>query len=145
MKTSEKIKITGMTALIIRGKKILCVKRKTDPWKGMLSLPGGKLEQGETEIEGLLREVKEETGYIIDLLEKEPVVISRIKYKGQPAIYKIYECVIKDGIEYPQEEEVEEIVWTDVGTFLNNIKLHGFNLIAANQLETYFKKRGLLK
>lgn len=145
MKTDNKIKIVGVVALITKDRKLLCVKRKGDIWEGMLSLPGGRLEQGEAEIEGLIREVEEETGYLIEPTGDKPAIISEIVYQDQPAIYKVYECVIKRGKEYAQKEEVEKIVWLDAKTYLDSIKLHDFNKKAVEQLEIYLKKRALLK
>ena len=42
--------------------KILMCKREKEPYKGMFNLVGGKLEDGETELEGAYRELEEETG-----------------------------------------------------------------------------------
>jgi len=145
MRIDKKIKIVVMIGFITKNSKILCIKRKKEPWVGMLSLPGGKMERGETETECLTREIREETGYIIEPLKRDPVVVSKIKYKGQSAMYKIYECAIKGGKENPQDEEVEKIVWVDARTFLDDLKLHGFGLIAFNQLEEYLKKKGFLR
>ena len=50
-------------ALILNEKKeLLVVRRKNDPGKGMLDLPGGFIDMEETGEEGVAREVKEETG-----------------------------------------------------------------------------------
>lgn len=42
--------------------KILMCKREKEPYKGLYNLVGGKLEDGETELEGAYRELEEETG-----------------------------------------------------------------------------------
>lgn len=49
--------------------RILAVSRKNDPTK--FGLPGGKIDPGETPIEAIVREVKEETG--LDFLNPELV------------------------------------------------------------------------
>ena len=50
-------------ALILNEKKeLLVVRRKNNPGKGMLDLPGGFMDMNETGEEGVVREVKEETG-----------------------------------------------------------------------------------
>ena len=41
---------------------LLLVKRGTDPGKGLWSLPGGRVESGESVIAAVLREFNEETG-----------------------------------------------------------------------------------
>lgn len=42
--------------------KILMCERKKEPYKGMLNLVGGKVEENETELESAYRELNEETG-----------------------------------------------------------------------------------
>jgi 8-oxo-dGTP diphosphatase len=50
--------------------KILLVRRKNDPFKGMLSIPGGFMSQGETAEDAMIREAKEETSLVV-----EPIAI----------------------------------------------------------------------
>jgi len=50
--------------------KILLVRRKNDPFKGMLSIPGGFINEGETAEDAMIREAKEETS-----LDVEPIAI----------------------------------------------------------------------
>ena len=42
--------------------KILMCKREKNPYKGLYNLVGGKLEDGENELDGAYRELEEETG-----------------------------------------------------------------------------------
>ena len=42
--------------------KILMCKREKNPYKGLYNLVGGKLEDGENELDGSYRELEEETG-----------------------------------------------------------------------------------
>jgi len=48
--------------VLIKNGKILLIKRKNEPWKGMYALPGGFVEYGERVEDTVLREVFEETG-----------------------------------------------------------------------------------
>src|ERR671917_2462673 len=50
--------------------KILLVRRKNDPFKGLLSIPGGFINEGETAEDAMTREAKEETSLVV-----EPIAI----------------------------------------------------------------------
>ena len=52
----------GCYGLFIKNEKILLIKKKTGPYDGLLDLPGGSFEFGETPEETLKREFQEETG-----------------------------------------------------------------------------------
>ena len=48
-------------AILKDGEKILLVKRGHEPFKGTWTLPGGHIEKGESDVDAVAREVKEET------------------------------------------------------------------------------------
>ncbi len=73
--------VLGVGALIFNRDKILLVERGKEPLQGYWSLPGGVLEVGETLEEGIIREVREETG-----LEVKPV-----------KMLEIFERIIRDA------------------------------------------------
>jgi len=53
----------GVSAIIFDAQeRVLLIQRGTPPAKGFWHAPGGKLEAGESLVEGVRREVKEETG-----------------------------------------------------------------------------------
>lgn len=55
------------SAAIFRGDRILIAERGGGPRKGYWSLPGGKIEPGETAAAAAAREIMEETGLQVDL------------------------------------------------------------------------------
>lgn len=57
----------AVSAAIFRDDKILLVRRARSPAKGFYSLPGGRVEFGESLHAALLREVDEETGLNIEI------------------------------------------------------------------------------
>jgi 8-oxo-dGTP diphosphatase len=63
--------ILAVSAAIIRDGKVLIVRRARSPAGGLYTLPGGGVEVGETLIEAVVREVREETALTI-----EPVALA---------------------------------------------------------------------
>jgi 8-oxo-dGTP diphosphatase len=61
----------AVSAAIVRDGKILVVRRARPPAHGVFTLPGGVVEIGETLVEAVAREVREETGMAI-----EPVALA---------------------------------------------------------------------
>jgi len=65
------IKRTDCVGVVcIRGEDVLLIQRGTAPRKGEWSIPGGRIEVGETEAQAALRELGEETNVSADLLTK---------------------------------------------------------------------------
>ncbi len=62
----------GVGGVVITDGRALLVRRGSEPLKGEWSIPGGTLELGETLVEGVRRELREETGLevrVLDLIE----------------------------------------------------------------------------
>ena len=58
----------AVSAAIFRDGKVLLVRRARSPAKGFYSLPGGRVEFGESLHQALAREVEEETGLGIEII-----------------------------------------------------------------------------
>lgn len=82
---------------------------------GHWSFPKGHVEDGETEIETARREILEETGInvIIDPTFRETVQYFPRKDTQKTVVYFIAKAKNQDFT--PQEEEIAEIKWVDVG------------------------------
>ncbi|MEK7623537.1 MAG: non-canonical purine NTP pyrophosphatase [Patescibacteria group bacterium] len=104
-------------ALIIRDGKVLLALRN-DPHRSAFhkkwEFPGGSMDMGETIVGNLVREVKEETGYDIEILTR----LSYIGINEQQSVsnpYQVYllphVCTIRGGEEKLSDAEVLEIRW----------------------------------
>lgn len=66
MAHNHTIRVTGV--LLHEGRILLVQQRVSESWRW--SLPGGKLESGETLSDGLLREMREETGLSVRIVKQ---------------------------------------------------------------------------
>jgi|SRR5476649_759405 8-oxo-dGTP diphosphatase len=61
--------IAAVGAIAVRDGALLLIRRGHAPSRGRWSLPGGRVESGETAHEALAREMAEETGLIVEVGE----------------------------------------------------------------------------
>ena len=61
--------LVGVGGVVIAGDRALLVRRGTEPLRGEWSIPGGLLEAGETLAAGVVRELQEETGLTVRVVE----------------------------------------------------------------------------
>ncbi len=64
-----KMRPVAVDAIVIYGDRLVFIKRKNEPYKGMLALPGGFVEEDETTEQAVIREVREETGLKAEILK----------------------------------------------------------------------------
>jgi ADP-ribose pyrophosphatase YjhB (NUDIX family) len=105
---------TGKTATAIipyPDNQILLVKRSTRPFVGYWALPGGRMDPGETVDQTIVRECKEETGLVVEVVRVVGEYVERgvkddIEYEYYPTCF-----VVKPvgGEIKRQESEIEEI------------------------------------
>ena len=98
------------SALIIDGDKVLLAKRKFKPAKGKWDIPGGFLEAGEHPDAGMLREVKEETGLEVKIIDMIGFFIDRYGKEGDYTLNIAYIAKIKKGKRKPADD-VDELRW----------------------------------
>lgn len=103
----------GVNILLIKDNKILLARRTNTHWAdGMLGIPGGHLEEGESARQAAVREIEEELGLHIaqDRLVAYSTVFMRTNYE-----YVIQEFYVElFEIENPVNKETDkcsELVW----------------------------------
>src|ERR1700753_1347635 len=80
----------GATAYDDEGR-ILLVRRRNDPGSGLWSVPGGRVEPGETDTQAVIREMAEETGLAVEPGD----LVGRVR-RGPYAIAD-YRCAVVGG------------------------------------------------
>ena len=136
-------KVSGGVAVIIKDKnnKILLTKRKFEPSRGTLDLPGGFIDIGDTAEKACERELKEEIGLNLNQ--------NKLKYLfSLPNIYKFsdfnvytldlfYEYKIDEFRNLKAQDDVEEIVFVDK----NNLDIEKIGLKSIKEgIKKYLKE-----
>lgn len=92
--------LVGVGAVIIQDNRALLVQRGTEPAKGQWSIPGGLIDVGETLREAVVREVREETGLLVEPIELIEL-LDRIYREGERVRYHYviadYLCRVTGG------------------------------------------------
>ncbi|MCI0348360.1 MAG: NUDIX hydrolase [Acidobacteriales bacterium] len=106
--------IVGVGAVILRGQQVVLVRRASEPLRGRWSLPGGRLELGETLRQGVEREVLEETGLQVvakEVLDVFDSIFPDSQGKAQFHYVLIdFLCLLRGG-ELRAGGDVTEAVW----------------------------------
>ena len=94
--------------------RLLLVQRANEPGKGLWSIPGGKVEAGETDAEAVRREIAEETALLVSV---GPLcgMVTRSAPQGTFEIYD-YLCEVLDG-EAVAGDDAAAVHWVDAGEF----------------------------
>jgi ADP-ribose pyrophosphatase YjhB (NUDIX family) len=100
--------------------KILLVRRKNDPFKGMLSIPGGFINEGEIAEDAMRREAKEETSLVV-----EPIAILGVYSdpKRDPRMHTISVTFITRIVQGNEEarDDAAALQWINVEDELDRL------------------------
>ncbi|SBS34073.1 Bifunctional NMN adenylyltransferase/Nudix hydrolase [Marinomonas aquimarina] len=102
--------VTG-TIPLYQGKVLLC-KRNIEPRFGYWTLPAGFMENGETTVEGALRETLEESGSEVTI--KQPFSMVSIPHVNQVHLFYIAELKQPDFHPTTESSEVELFELSDI-------------------------------
>jgi len=101
-------------ALILNDKEeLLVVRREKEPAKGTLDLPGGFADIGETSEQGVIREVKEETGLNVKKVRYLFSIPNKYRYSDFdiPTLDMFYLCQVDDFTSLKAMDDASEVKW----------------------------------
>lgn len=106
--------IVGILAVVLRGDRVLVVRRANPPMPGRWGFPGGVLELGETVAQGAMRELLEETGVMAEAAGPL-TVIDTIDRDGEGRVRYHYTLVAVIGRWLSGEgvpgDDADELAW----------------------------------
>jgi ADP-ribose pyrophosphatase YjhB (NUDIX family) len=111
--------LLGVGAVVVQNGRVLLVRRGTEPMKGRWTLPGGLLELGEPLTAGVVREVKEETGLEVEVVELIELLDRIHKESGSAGERVRYHYVIADylcnvaGGELRAASDADAVRWVE--------------------------------
>jgi ADP-ribose pyrophosphatase YjhB (NUDIX family) len=108
--------IAAVIAVVVRGERLLLVRRANRPDAGRWGFPGGKIEPGETIVAAALRELGEETGVAAEPVEVLTAVdVIRRDDAGALHHYVLIAVLCRwTGGEGVAADDAEECAWFDL-------------------------------
>ena len=107
--------IVGVGAVIVHEGRVLLIQRGSEPLKGHWTLPGGALELGESLAQGVMREVREETGLEVQIIELVEL-LDRIHHQDNRVRYHYviadYLCRVTGG-ELQAASDAAAVRWVE--------------------------------
>jgi ADP-ribose pyrophosphatase YjhB (NUDIX family) len=137
--------IVAIGAVIVDSGRALLVRRGSEPLKGQWSLPGGALELGESLTDGLVREVREETGLLIEPVELIEL-LDRIHRDGDRIRYHYviadYLCRVIGG-QVQAATDADEVRWVERNEWTSHSALR-IDSITARVIEQGWRRASQL-
>ena len=108
-----------VAAIIKKGNKILATQRGYGEFEGLWEFPGGKIEEGETKEEALVREIKEELN--ADIIVEKFALDLEWQYPNFYLYMSCFECVLESDIELLEHmgarwlslDELDSVEWIE--------------------------------
>ncbi len=108
MEEQKKRQVTVVIGVIVNHAGEIFFTQRSDPgspYDKKWELPGGKIEHGELPTETLIREIKEETGFIVKILQLLPIESAMHAFDLQVLMIP-YLCSVAEGEFKPEEQKI---------------------------------------
>ena len=131
---------SSVAAFILNSRgELLVTRRKLDPGRGTLDLPGGFCDIGETTEEALAREIEEETHLVIKERCYFCSLPNKYRYSGLdiPTLDSFFVCKVEDEAALKAADDVDEAMWLP----LDEIHTEQFGLRSIRQALYDFLQR----
>ncbi|MDR2174505.1 MAG: NUDIX domain-containing protein [Synergistaceae bacterium] len=109
---------------LIRDGKILLIRRANEPYKGQITVPGGRKKRGETLKQACAREMLEETGYILKDMQFAGLLHAYREGDRMEYLSNYFICRSFDGTLRASDEG--ELLWVDIDASLFLSDIHPF-------------------
>ncbi len=114
MSSHEPHYLTATNVLLVRDGKILLSRRQNKGWgDGMLCIPGGHVEAGETPAEGAVRELQEELGISVDPVELKFLCLEARRSGERNYLSTIFTLQTDQEPTNAEPHECSELVWVN--------------------------------
>ena len=138
----------GVYALAVKDDSVLLIKKARGPYTGKWDLPGGSLEFGEKPLEGLSREVLEETGLSVQKCNLLNILSHTVVYESANgekekmyhlgAIYKVVLINLEHLKTEADGEDSQGAVWVKLSDFNPD----NFSPFASQSIQAYLQEKG---
>jgi len=135
--------LVGVGAVIVDDReRVLLIQRGTEPMKGRWSIPGGLLDLGETLVDGVKREVAEETGLsvrpetiveVVDRIHKQESAENTPSAIRYHYVIVDYWCSVLQGEARPSSDAAD-IAWATRDEWMETNK-YGLEAITVQVIE----------
>ena len=106
--------LAATNVLLVRNKKILLSRRQNKGWgDGLLCIPGGHIEAGETPAEAAVRELREELGITVETQELTFLCLEARRSGDRNYLSTIFTLKTDQEPINNEPHECSELVWVD--------------------------------
>ncbi|KKP69344.1 hypothetical protein A2X44_04295 [candidate division CPR3 bacterium GWF2_35_18] len=139
-----KLRHVTCDAIVIKDNKILMVKRSNTAFfePGKYALPGGYIDRDEVVSEAVLRELKEETGYLGKIkfllqINDDPKR-TNVEDNQNISFFYVVDVEEKTG---DHDREISEVLWFDFNNLPENSQIGFDHANAINLYKKYLKRK----